>query len=312
MTYQTVEERQMSRYLLGQLGDQEQKQLEERLMTQDDSFEQLQVLEDELIDEYLKNKLSERDREDFEKHFLSPERRQRLRFATALRSYVATANEGKEREHSKVSLWQTFWAALRTPSPTLSYGLSLAMLAVLVGSLWMAGTIRHLNTEVARVRTEQGSLQAREQQLQRQLEEQRGHSVELEQQLLLAQAQSPKVSENSSAALVALALTPGLVRDAGTSNNLTISSDTRLVALRLELADQTYESYRVVLQDSQGSEICILNKVKPKRLGTNPFITLTFPADILPPDDYSLKLSGASKTGEFDPLDNYRFRVVRR
>jgi len=313
MTYQTVEERQMSRYLLGQLGDQEQKQLEERLMTQNDSFEQLQVLEDELIDEYLKNTLSEKDREDFEKHFLSaPERHQKVRFATALRSYLATANEGKETEHSKVSLWQTFWAALRTPSPTLSYGLSLAMLAVLVGSLWMAGTIRHLNTEVAQIRTKQSLSREKEQQLQRQLEEQRGRSVELEQQLFLAQTQMPKVSDNSSDPVVALALTPGLVRDTGTLNKLTISSDTLLVALRLELADQTYENYRVMLQDSQGSEICIRNKVKPKRLGTNPFIILTFPADILPPDDYFLKLSGASKTGEFDPLGNYSFRVLRR
>ena len=303
----------MSRYLLGQLGDQEQKQLEELLMTQDDSFEQLQVLEDELIDEYLKNTLSEKDREDFEKHFLSaPERHQKVRFATALRSYVATANEGKETEHSRVSLWQTFWAALRTPSPTLSYGLSLAMLAVLVGSLWMAGTIRHLNTEVAQIRIERSLSREKEQQLQRQLEEERRHNQELALQLNSAQGQGQKTPETASSALLALVLTPGLVRDSGTLQKLTISSDTQLVELKLELADHKYKTYRVVCQDSAGAEVFTFNKTKPKRVGSNVFVVLTFPADVLPSDDYSLKLSGETNTGELDPLYSYSFRVLSK
>jgi len=265
MTHEKVEERQIGQYLLGQLGDSEQQQLEERLMTQDDLFEQLQVLEDELIDEYLKNTLSVQDREDFEKHFLSaPERRKKLRFA-AFRSYVATANEGTEKEHSKSSFWQTLWAALRTHSPTLSYGLPVAVLGAFLGCLWMAGTVRRLHTEVAQIRTEQGGWQEREQQLQQQLEEQRRRSQELEQQLVLAQAQGQKLPKTPLSTLVALVLTPGLVRDSGTSKRLTISSDTRLVELRLELADQKYENYRVVLQDDEGSEILALNKAKPEQ-----------------------------------------------
>jgi hypothetical protein len=84
------------------------RQIEEQLMTRDDLFQQLQVLEDELIDEYLKNTLSVRDREAFEKHFLSsPERHQKVEFAQAFRSYVAVANEGTEKEHSKSSFWQS-------------------------------------------------------------------------------------------------------------------------------------------------------------------------------------------------------------
>src|SRR5262245_14939103 len=146
MTYQTVEERQMGRYLLGQLGDQEQRQLEERLMTQDDAFEQLQVLEDELIDEYLKNELPVQDREDFEKHFLSaPERREKLRFAEAFRSYVATAIKEEKKEDLEPSPWQKFLAALRTPAPVLRYGFPVLLVAALAGGLRMAGTIQRLH-----------------------------------------------------------------------------------------------------------------------------------------------------------------------
>src|SRR5262245_17392491 len=149
MTYQTVEERQMGKLLLGQLGDQEQQQLEERLMTQDDAFEQLQVLEDELIDEYLKNELSVQDREAFEKHFLAaPERREKLKFAEVFRSYVA-ANEPAVQRHSTPPFWQTFWAALRTPAPVLRYGFPVLLVGALAGGLRMAGTIQRLHIEIA-------------------------------------------------------------------------------------------------------------------------------------------------------------------
>ena len=238
MTHETAEEKQLCQYLLGKLAEDEQRQLEEQLMTQANLFEQLEVLEDELIDEYLRNTLSNKDREGFEKHFLSsPERHQKLRFAQAFRSYVAVANEGKEKEPSKSSLWQTLWATLRAQTPVLSYGLPVVILGGFLGGLWMAGTIQRLQTEVAQVRTEQGSFQEREQQLQQQLEEQRRRSQELEQQLALAQAQPKPGLENRLSAMVAFALTAGVVRDSGTSNRVTISSDTRLVELRLELGE---------------------------------------------------------------------------
>ncbi|HEX2521138.1 MAG TPA: hypothetical protein VHP35_03370, partial [Terriglobia bacterium] len=169
---QTAEEKQICQYLLGKLAESEQRQIEEKLMTRDDLFQQLQVLEDELIDEYLHNTLSKTDRENFEKTFLSsPERQQKLQFARAFQSYVAVANESRE-EPSRSSLWQNWWAALRTPMPVLQYGFPLVLLAALVGGLRMSGTIQRLSTEVVQVRTERGSLQEREEQLQQQLEAQ--------------------------------------------------------------------------------------------------------------------------------------------
>ena len=302
----------MGQYLLGQLGDTEQQQLEERLMTQDDLFEQVQVLEDELIDEYLKNTLSAQDRADFEKHFLSaPERFKKLRFAEAFRSYVAVENERTEKERSKSSFWQTFWAGLRTPTLVLRYGFPMVLVGVVIGGLRMGSTIQRLTTQVAQIRTEQGGWQEREQQLRQLLEAQRRRSVELEQQLVLAQPQDQKLPEKLSARLVALVvLTPGLVRDSsGTMKRLTVSSETRFVELRLELGDYKYESYRVVLQDIEGSEILARNKVKPERSGSSQFLILTLGAKDLPRGDYSLKVSGASKSGEFEPLVSYTFGV---
>src|SRR5256885_508849 len=78
------------RYLLNQLTDDAQQEIEQRLLTGDELFDQIPATEDELIDEYLTRSLSKDETEMFEKHFLATaERQEKLRFAKAFRRYVA-------------------------------------------------------------------------------------------------------------------------------------------------------------------------------------------------------------------------------
>ncbi|PYS41203.1 MAG: hypothetical protein DMF71_11695, partial [Acidobacteria bacterium] len=77
------------RYLLGQLGDGVREKLEQDLLTSKDLFEELLVVEDELIDEYLSSRLDEEERAAFKQHFLAlPERQEKLRFGRAFDSYL--------------------------------------------------------------------------------------------------------------------------------------------------------------------------------------------------------------------------------
>jgi len=72
-------------YLLGQAGPEESSSFEERLITEEDFYDELTIAEDELIDQYLDDDLTGLEREQFESHFLSsPERRQKVRFGSAL------------------------------------------------------------------------------------------------------------------------------------------------------------------------------------------------------------------------------------
>jgi hypothetical protein len=89
MAQNYVDQAVIRQYLLGTLTPDLQQKLEERLLTETQFLEQLEIEEDELIDEYLADELSRDDREKFERHFLTtPERQQHLRFAVALRRYV--------------------------------------------------------------------------------------------------------------------------------------------------------------------------------------------------------------------------------
>src|SRR5262245_20740400 len=77
-------------WLLGLLPDPESRVLEERLITDAEFYEELLIVEDELIDEYIADRLSADERAAFESYFMnSPERQEQFRIANALRSYIS-------------------------------------------------------------------------------------------------------------------------------------------------------------------------------------------------------------------------------
>lgn len=82
------EEDRMRRYLLGLMPEQEAVGMEEVYLSSDELNDELQAAERELIDRYLEGSLSQTERDRFESFFLcSPARKERLRFARALRAY---------------------------------------------------------------------------------------------------------------------------------------------------------------------------------------------------------------------------------
>ena len=72
-------------YLLGRLSDEEQQEIEERLMVEDDLFNELEVSKCELTEEYCANELAQSERRWFKQHYLaSAKGRQEHVFALAL------------------------------------------------------------------------------------------------------------------------------------------------------------------------------------------------------------------------------------
>jgi len=72
-------------YLLGRLTEEEQQKIEERLIVEDDLFEELEISKGELIEEYCAGELDQEEHRWFERHYLtSPEGRERHVFTLAL------------------------------------------------------------------------------------------------------------------------------------------------------------------------------------------------------------------------------------
>src|SRR5262245_60497197 len=82
----------LTRYLLGNLPEERRLQVEVEFLHDDQRYEQLLALENELFYDYAQNKLSPGDREQFEKQFLSSEQnRKRAVLAAALARKMAEA-----------------------------------------------------------------------------------------------------------------------------------------------------------------------------------------------------------------------------
>jgi hypothetical protein len=72
-------------YLLGHLSEDEQEKIEERLITDDELFDELEISKEELIEEYQAGDMAQTDRQWFERHYLaSPEGRLDYTFGLAL------------------------------------------------------------------------------------------------------------------------------------------------------------------------------------------------------------------------------------
>ena len=63
-------EKLLTRYLLGRLPEEQQLQVEGEFLSDDQRYNRLLALEDELFYDYAQNKLAPDEREQFEKRFL--------------------------------------------------------------------------------------------------------------------------------------------------------------------------------------------------------------------------------------------------
>jgi hypothetical protein len=79
-------------YLLGKLTDDEQEKLEQRLMVEDDLFQELEISKGELIEEYRAGELSQRERQSFAQFLATPEGRRRHAFTVAIACLERTAD----------------------------------------------------------------------------------------------------------------------------------------------------------------------------------------------------------------------------
>lgn len=88
------EEQQVRVYLFNDLARERARELEERLLRDDEFVEQVQLVEDEIIEDYVRGTLTSREASRFKGHFLStPRRRRKLMVIEGLRK-TAIAGHG--------------------------------------------------------------------------------------------------------------------------------------------------------------------------------------------------------------------------
>jgi hypothetical protein len=306
--------------LLGGLTEDAKEQLERRLMTEDGNFQELLIEEEDLVDDYVRDELSEPDRLRFESHFLcTPERRRKLRFAATLREYLraywkATPKRTQKtgKRHGFSSFWD--WLFKLIPQPTPIWGAVTAALVLAVGTgVWSTVGYLRVQDQLDHVSAERGALLEERESMQQQLAVERARWEER------ARTEAPPREEASprspsrsvSVGAVSFSLSPGLFRGAGELARIRIPSGSSLVTLQLDIGLDEYSRYRAVLHEAEGDEVWAQAKLKARTVSTGAMVALTLPSQLLAPGDYYVRLDGVTDADTTEGLGWYDFRVTR-
>ena len=323
---------QITQYLLGALPERETERLDELSITDDEFATALGSAELDLVDAYVHGELSGATLKQFESQFLaSPLRREQVRFAQAFQNFAAKAPvtqpidvERTRREtavRQKSAGWFSALLAFRATRPALQWGLAVAALILLTGSVLLLFQNMRLREQINQTQARRDELQQREFELQKQLENQRTAHATTEQELERVREERARLDEQlksgrpqsspGGAAIVSLILTPQM-RGVGQTKSVTISETTERVAIRLELEPNDYSTYSVTLIDQARSQTLWRSAgIKAAGSGDRKSLSVNFSAALLHSGLYRMQVSGIPPSGSPEVVGDYPFRVSK-
>jgi hypothetical protein len=315
-----VQENLMCRYLLGELPESEVNALEQQLLTDDETFEQLREVESDLVEDYVRGRLTPGDRQRFEQHYLaSPVHRRRLVVARNLIEKAdglrATAAAGEFSVLSPPRLFE------RLGRLQLRRGFALAALLFAAIGFWLFLDHWRLRTEMAQLKAESEARLNRQQALDRELAAAQENGEKLKSEIGRLQAERNALAQPPGeaakgqpprSAVFSFALSPTLVRSGGDQQLLTIPLKTGEVHLQMNVEPGEARRYQVSLR-SEGRQVWGAQALRPQADGgRGAVVTARIPAGKLPFGDYTLRLSAHSPKGELEVVKHYVFRVIRQ
>jgi hypothetical protein len=321
MDVNTKDESQSVRYLLGEMTDAEQARFEESFFRDVELSELLADAENDLIDGYVRDELSPRERERFEHHFLvSDRRREKLEVARALlQAKDARAASRVVDIRAPLPWWNALFASLRLPSAALAYSFGAAAVLLLLGGLWLFSEVRQLRKETARLSAERDMQSTQNDQLREQADEKHRQSEELaaqkeqlEQQLaeLKNQAGTPEREPRPAPAFLTFILFPGS-RGNEAPKKLMIPSGISSVRLQLNLnPGDEYPAYQVNVRTAGGAQVRTWKSLRAGSVKGARVVFVDVPANSLRASEYEVTLSGVAK-GKIETLGYYYFSLSR-
>ncbi len=311
----------LRRYLLGETADEERNMIEQRLLTDQDYFNELLKIEEELIDEYTRGELKGAERKKFELLFAhDPERRENIEFAKAFNRYLSAQNIQTQPDHGRAQAWHGSMPAL---SPRWRAVLGAAACIILLLATGLVLLVRE--TRIQRAQWEE-----RERELIQQSEQQQAHYSEFSKQFGLQREEVAQLRQELAKLLrprgqplpesdtVALLLAPGLSRAvdqthvANQTRIANLSSATQRLRLKLEIGEGSYKSYQAEIQTVEGNVVSSQDGLKVHRTSRNKTVLIVLPTALLTRSDYLAMLSGTTATGAAEKIGTYYFKVLRK
>jgi len=294
----------MKRYLLGEVSEEERIDLENRYLSDATLFEELTEAENDLIDSYVRGRLSDHDKQEFEKQYLtSTERRARVQFASAF-SEISREHEAVSSAQ-KSSFWERLTSLFSQPTPKLQWGMALAGLAVVLAIGWV--TVHHDRSLQATLPPMQPSSSPASPTPTTPVPNNQAPSSENTGGTELAKADRPELDEFT------VQLTPGLARGIEAGTKTFSVPKTPWIEFRLLLENDEHRNYSAVVETAEGNEVWHVDGIKSLLLHGNKVVDVRVPSKIVKPGDYVIRL-GEMRTihSNQEDIAVYSFRALSR
>ena len=324
-------EKLISQYLLGELPEEQQVEIEDRAFSDKDYLAAITTVENDLIDEYVRGELSAADRQRFESRFLaSAERRKRVEFAKALRTAFSESKAPEKNVFATATGWswrESLYAFISGLNPAARFAFAAAMLILLVGGAWLLTATLRLRSQLTQLQAENQSRQNQRQALEQQIETERKRNEELNARLNQEKQQREQsdeslrqLSETADSTnppprpvIATLTLLPGLSRGGGDKPSLVMPGDARLVRLNIGIdPEEQYKNFAVELRTTTGRHVWNRENLAARNRRGARAVGLTLPASVLKSGEYELRLRGLKEGGEAEDIGFYYFDVKKR
>ena len=313
------------RYLLGMLSPEEGEHFEQRYFADDSLFEEMETVEDQLIDAYVRGQLNASEREQFENALkISKRLAERVRFGRILAKHVSVREAPQPVPEPIPATWRTFFASFFTTPQRLAVPAMVLLIVVgapLLTIAWLRSRaeLKQLNAERAQLEQTQRTLTDRVKQLEA---EQKGLTNEAQ----TAKSERDRVNQElkntedeladvrrqlGTSAIITATLFPGGSRSTGSAPDVTIPTKPSTVRLNLVLDYDKYPRYAVSIESADRRVAVAQKELKAKGSSSQRSITPQFPSTRLRAGDYAVTVSGLTPSGTYTPVFNYSLRVSK-
>lgn len=315
-----VPDKELTRYLLGELSEAEKVELEDLYLADQDFFDRLLAAEDDLIDDYAQGRLSKKESRLFEQNFLtSPERRDRLRAARALSRFV----EANQSTRSKASPWVRMSSYFSAGSAAMRFAASAAVLVLVIGVAGMWRELDRMRSQLEEVKTGQVAQLNREDGLKRELDDQKRTSEQLDEQLRnergergrlqqeVAKLREPQAEVFSEVLGFGVMERPRGAYPDENRKRIVIPKKAELVRLRLDLLKDEYPGYLVILKSDTEQEVWRA-AVPSVKTAKGSAVVIRIPARLLETGRYTIDLRGSTEAKTVETISEYPILVIKK
>lgn len=318
-----AEHQEALKYLLGELTDREAEAFEQLYLADQDRFELLQAIEEDLIEDYHHGRLSPERRLLFERAYLTrPDKRDKIDFAKSLVGVASLERaESLKRDQSgsrSPTMSAEAPAVQAVPSWLSSRALAIAAslgIVLLIAAVWATISVISLSNRLDEAERLRAEMEATARELEQRLEAAQGANRALVEELQQVRDQLTALErrqlEGPAGSVLSLVLFPSTTRAGGQSARAQLTPAVATLDLKLEVSRFDFPTYAATVLRRPSHLVTRRGNLKAARTASGAVLGIKLSAAGLSPGEYVITLNGISATGESRHAAEYAFTVVR-